>query len=283
MLGATMCWASAGALVRTQQLGDPWEITFWRSLFMAVFMLAVLRVQHGSAAWRRVRDIGRPGVVSGVLWATMFVCFIVALTRTTVANVLVLGSLSPFTAALFAWALLGERPPGRTWLAIVAACGGIAMMFVDAVGGGGASGNLIALGIPLCFGLNVVVLRRSGAAADMAPTLLLAGVFSCAMTLPFALPIEARGLDFANLIALGFVQLGLGCLLMILALRHLQAAEVGLLSVMEIVFGVLSTWLLVGEAPSALALAGGLVVVVALAVNAALGLLQRPAVPATVS
>jgi drug/metabolite transporter (DMT)-like permease len=281
MLGATLCWASAGVLVRTQRLADAWEITFWRSLFMAVFMFVFLRAQHGTAAWQRIRAMGRPGVVSGVLWATMFVCFIVALSRTTVANVLVLGSLSPFMAALFAWALLGERPPGRTWVAMSAACAGIVLMFVDAIGGGGTTGNLIALAIPVCFGLNVVVLRRSGAEVDMAPTLLVAAVFSCAMTLPFALPVEARGMDFVNLIALGFVQLGLGCLLMILALRHLRAAEVGLLSVMEIVFGVLSTWWLVGEAPSALALTGGLVVIVALAVNAAIGLLRRPAVPAT--
>lgn len=269
MLGATLCWATAGVLVRSQSVKNGWEVTFWRSLFMVLFMTVVLLLQYRAQMLRRILAVGLPGLISGALWSIMFVAFIVALSYTTVANTLVLCSISPFMSAIFGWLVLSERVPVRTWVAMAAAFGGMTLMFVDSVGGGGTTGNLIALAIPICFGLNVTMLRRMHADTDMVPTVLVAGLFSCVMTLPFALPFEARGADFPYFVTLGFVQLGLGCLLMVVAARHLKAAEVGLLAVLEIIFGVASTWLLVGEAPTRLALTGGGIVIAALALNEA--------------
>lgn len=275
MLGATVCWASAGVLVRTQRVTDPWEITFWRSLFMAVFVFGVLVAQYRGEVWRRIAATGVAGLVSAFLWSLMYVCFIVALSRTSVANTLVTCSISPFMAALFGRIFLGERVAARTWVAMAAAIGGIVMMFVESLGTGGADGTLIALAIPVAFGVNVVLNRRMHAEVDMVPTVFASGILSCLMVLPFALPVDARGADFANLVVLGVVQLGIGCLLMVRAARHLSAAEVGLLAELETVFGVLSTWALVGEVPSPMALIGGSVVIVALAANTLLGLWQQ--------
>lgn len=272
MLGATLCWSTAGVLMRTQSLTDGWEATFWRSLFMLAFMTVVLAVQYRGAMWRRVAGIGWPGVVSGVLWAVMFVAFITALARTAVANVLVLSSISPFLSALAGWALLGERVRLRTWFAMLAAFCGIAVMFAASFVQGGASGNLIALAIPVAFAANVTLLRRTHAKTDMMPTLIVAGIVSCVITLPLALPFDIAWGDVPNFVALGVVQLGLGCLLMIAAARHLAAAEVGLMAELETVFGVASAWLLVGEVPSTATLVGGSIVVLALAANEALGL-----------
>jgi drug/metabolite transporter (DMT)-like permease len=269
MLGATLCWATAGVLVRSQSVRDGWEVTFWRSFFMVLFMTGVLVVQYRADTLRRVRAIGLPGLVSGALWAIMFIAFILALSRTTVANTLVLCSISPFMSAVVGWLALSERVPPRTWIAMAAAFAGIALMFVDSLSAGGTAGNLIALAIPVCFGLNVTILRRMRADADMVPTVLVAGLLSCAMTLPFALPFEARASDFPSYVALGFVQLGLGCLLMVIAARHLKAAEVGLFAELEIIFGIVSTWLIVGEVPSRLAMIGGGIVLAALALNEA--------------
>lgn len=269
MLGATLCWATAGVLVRTLALHDAWEITFWRSFFMVVFLFGVLLAQYRGQVWHRIRAVGLPGLISGALLSVMFVCFIVALSRTTVANTLVLTSLSPFMSAIAGALLLGEQVPLRTWIAMCVAFGGIALMFADSLSAGGTSGNLIALAIPVAFALNVTILRKMRASADMVPTVLIAGVLSCAMSLPFALPFDIAPIDLPNLLALGVVQLGVGCLLMVLASRHLRAAEVGLFAELETIFGIASTWLVIGEVPGRLALIGGGTVIVALATNEA--------------
>jgi drug/metabolite transporter (DMT)-like permease len=229
--------------------------------------------------FQRVRAVGVPGIIVGAIWALMYVCFILALGYTSVANVLVLASISPFAAALLGGLFLRETVPGRTWAAMLAAAGGIVLMFIESINGGGLSGNLIALVIPLGFACNAVLLRSMHASVDMMPTLLLSGVFSMAVTLPPALPFEAAPLDFALLAIMGVVQLGLGCLLMLAAAPRLKAAELGLLAVAEIVFGTLSTWLVVGEEPGRLGLIGGLVVIAALAVNELMGLRGKPMSP----
>jgi len=275
MIGATLCWASAGMLVRNMDLRDSWEITFWRSMFMTLFILGVLAVQYRGEMFERLRAVGLPGVIAGALWALMYLCFILALGHTSVGNVLVLSSISPFTAALLGRAFLHERVPSRTWIAMLAAFAGIVAMFVESIGSGGLVGNLIALAIPFAFAVNVSILRKSHARVDMIPTLVLSGVFSMAIALPFALPLEPGAKDIGLLAIMGVVQLGLGVLLMILAAPHLKAAEIGLLAVLEIIFGTYSTWLVVGERPGTGALIGGAVVILALVINELFGLRER--------
>ncbi|MFL6581341.1 MAG: DMT family transporter [Burkholderiales bacterium] len=275
MVGATLCWATAGILVRTMDSTDGWKITFWRSLFMTAFMLAVLGFQHGARLPQRVRAMGWPGVLSGFLFAWMMICFILALSLTTVANTLVVGSISPFVAALCGYLFLGEKVAPRTWLAMLAALGGIVMMFADGLTSGGWAGNLIALCIPVGFGANVVLLRKHRASFDMIPAVLLAGIFSLLSALPFAWPLTVSVGDLVLISVMGVVQLGVGLLLMLAAVRYLASAEVGLLSILEIVFGTLSVWAVIGERPSHSALVGGSIVLAALVVNEIAGL--RPA------
>ena len=274
MVGATLCWATAGILVRNMEVTDGWKITFWRSFFMTGFLLVVLSFQHGWRLPQRVRAMGWPGVMSGLLFAWMMISFILALSLTTVANTLVVGSISPFVAALCGRLFLGEKVAPRTWFAMIAAIGGIVMMFFDALSGGGWAGNLIALCIPIGFGVNVVILRKHRAAVDMMPSVLLAGIFSMLIALPFALPLSVSTGDLALLSIMGVVQLGAGLLLMMVAVRYLASAEIGLLSILEIVFGTLSVWVLIGERPSQAALIGGGMVVAALVVNQIAGLRQ---------
>jgi len=275
MIGATLCWATAGVLVRNLDIKDGWEITFWRSLFMTLFVMGVLLARYGTATVDRIRAVGKSGTAVSALWALMYVCFILALGRTTVANVLVLSSISPFAAALLGGLVLHERVPGRIWLAMTAALGGIVLMFVESINTGGLAGNLIALAIPLAFACNVVLLRRTHAHVDMIPTLLISGLLSMAVMLPLALPLQASARDLLLLAIMGVLQLAIGCLLFLAAAPRLAAAEIGLLAVLEIVFGTLSTWLAVGEHPGRLALSGGLVVIAALVINELVALRSR--------
>jgi drug/metabolite transporter (DMT)-like permease len=239
---------------------------------MSLFLLGVISFQHGKRLPERMRATGWPGVVTGLLFALMFVCFILAVSSTTVANTLVLGSVSPFVAALFGRLFLKEAVLPRTWLAMVAALGGIVVMFYDSITGGGWTGNLIALCIPVAFAISVVILRKSRTEVDMIPSIFLAGVFSVIMTLPFALPLSVSTGDLVLLATMGVIQLGLGLMLFMLAVPYLSSAEITLLSILEIIFGVGSTWLLIGERPADAALVGGAIVIGALVVNQIAGL-----------
>jgi drug/metabolite transporter (DMT)-like permease len=272
MVGATLCWSSAGVLVRSMQFVDGWEVTFWRSIFMSLFLGGWLIQQHGRKAWSKIRAVGIPGLVSGVLLTVMFISFIVALSTTTVANTLIIAASAPFLAALFGRLFLGEPVAHGTWLAMLAAFAGIVVMFFGAVSVQRWGGSLVAAIVPVVYGLNIVVLRKMHATVDMIPAILIAGIITMFVTAPFAQPFDAAGRDFLLLALMGTVQLGLGCILMTIASRQLAAAEIGLVSILETVFGTLAVWVIAGEHPGAAALAGGAMVIGALAVNQILAL-----------
>lgn len=275
MIGAGLAWSTGGLFVRSVSVTDGWEIVFWRSLFMVPCLALALAAFNRGRVIGPVRGVGGAGWLAGALLAVQFFSFLLAVTRTTVAETLVIMSMSPFVAALFGWALLREPVRRRTWIAMAVGVSGIVIMFAGSLGTGAAVGNLIALGVPLAFSAQVVVLRRYGAEIDMLPTVMIAGLISIVVALPLAWPLEASGRDIAVLALMGAFQLALGCALMTIAVRHLAAAEIGLFALLETILGPIWVWIGVGERPAELALVGAAVVVGALAVNAALGARDR--------
>ena len=264
-------------MVRNVIHTDPWGIVFWRSVFMIIFMLGVLFFWHRSKTFERIAGVGIQGALSGALLASTFFFFILSITRNTAANTFVLMSVGPFFVAFFGWIFLGELVPLRTWSAITVALMGIVLMFSDGLDAGRTIGNLLALGMPIAFALNVVILRRARASVSMVPAVMLAGFFSILVSLPFAWPLTPNLHDLTVLWVMGWVQLGTGCVLMTIATRYLSAGEVGLFALLETTLGPIWVWLGIGERPTDLALMGGLVVIGALLVNGVLGMRDRSA------
>jgi drug/metabolite transporter (DMT)-like permease len=206
----------------------------------------------------------------------------VALTLTSVANVLVTMALGPLFTALLSRAALGHRLEPRTWVAIALAGAGIAWMHGSGVQGGDAKqwlGTLVALAVPIAGAINWTLLQHlktraaSGAeAGDMLPAVLLGALISAAVMLPLAWPLQATPHDVGWLALLGVVQLAIPCLLAVAAARVLSGPEISLLALLEVVFGVAWAWLGAGETPSVAVLGGGALVLLALAGNELLAL-----------
>ncbi|MBK5105608.1 MAG: DMT family transporter [Burkholderiales bacterium] len=280
MIVAATLWSIAGVVSRHLESTGRWEVTFWRSLFAAVFVLASLLYTRGRGAWAAVRATGGYGILSGAMWSIMFVAFMLALMTTTTANTLIVNSIAPLLTALLARAVLREPIAPRTWAAIALAIAGMLWMFGSGFAAGESrhvAGMLIALAVPMAAAVNLVTLKHAGRAVDLVPAVLLGAVFSAALTLPYALPFKANAHDLALLAVLGCLQLGLPCMLMVRASPHLSAPEIALLALLEVVLGPLWAWLGAGEAPALATLAGGALVISALLLNelAALGVRAR--------
>lgn len=283
MVVAAICWSMGGLLVRTLSITNPWEIVFWRSLFMALFVAGVLTVMHRRGVASAVRGVGRPGLLAGLFLAGTFFFFIGSLTHTTVANTFVLMSVSPFLAALAARAFLGEPVRAPTWIAMAIAFAGIVVMVGGAVDGGQFAGNLMALGVSVCFAAQLTILRKFHATVDMLPMVMIAGLIALAPAFLLAGPFAASPRDLLLLAFMGCVQLGAGCLLATAAARTLSATELGLLALLEPILGPIWVWVLLGEHPGAHALMGGMLVLAAVIANqlfVAWRGRERPHVPA---
>ncbi|WP_457326210.1 DMT family transporter [Roseateles sp. P5_E11] len=268
MLLVTLMWSSAGVVTRHLDAARGFEITFWRSAFNALALVAILGMMRGKALWSAMR--GGAVWASGLCWAVMFTAFMVALSLTTVANVLVTMSLSPLFTAIFARFFLHQPIPARTWWAIAVAGAGIAWMFGGQLGGP-LLGVIVALGVPLAAASNWCLLQKVGQGdTDMLPAVLIGAVISMVFTLPLAWPLQASAHDLSLLGFLGVFQLAVPCLLAVRLARELPGHELALLGQAETLLGVLWAWAFAGEHPGSAALIGGSLVLAALIANEAL-------------
>lgn len=279
LVACALMWSTAGVVSRHFEAARGFETTFWRSGFNALALVVLLSMLRGPAAlWHDLRGGGRALWLSGLCWATMYTAFMMALSFTTVANVLVTMSIGPLLTALLSRVVLGHRLAARTWGAIALAGGGIAWMYGHDVSGGDPRhllGTAVALAVPVAAAVNWVLLQHLKGRKDppdMLAAVLLGAVLSALITLPLALPFAATPRDLSLLALLGVVQLAIPCLLSVFVARVLSAPEISLLGLLEVVFGVAWAWLGAGESPSVAVLGGGLLVLGALVVNELLGL-----------
>ena len=279
MVVITLMWSIAGVVTRHLEAARSFEVTFWRSFFTAVSLLVILPFFQGRALFSTIRAGGTPLWVSGICWSVMFTAFMVALTLTRVANVLVTLALGPFMTALVARVFIGNRIALRTWLAIAAAGAGIAWMYGGQVDfRSQLDGTLVALLVPIAAAINWTVVQHSrshGKRIDLVPAVLVGAVISALLTLPLSFPMLATPRDIGLLAILGVFQLAIPCVLSVLCAGILKAPEISLLGLLEVIFGILLAWVGAGEVPGPSVLTGGALVVGALVVNELIGWRQR--------
>jgi drug/metabolite transporter (DMT)-like permease len=282
MVAVTLMWSIAGVVSRQLEAARSFEVTFWRSSFNALGLLVLLAWLRGPAPlMRSLREGGRTLWLSGLCWCVMFTAFMVAITLTTVANVLVTMASAPLLTALISRLVLQHRLPARTWGAIVVAGAGIAWMYAGEVRGADGQqllGTLVAAAVPLASATNWAMIQANrNAKGDLLPAVLIGAVLSALITWPLSLPFAASAHDLGLLALLGVVQLAIPCLLAVACARVLSAPEVALLALLEVIFGVAWAWLGAGESPSSSVLVGGALVLGALAANEAVALRRAPA------
>jgi drug/metabolite transporter (DMT)-like permease len=286
MVVVTLLWSIAGVVTRHLDAARSFEVTFWRSFFTVPALLIILPVLRGRDVFRRMRGGGLALWTSGLCWCGMFTFFMVAITLTSVANVLVTMSIGPLLTALAARLFIGHRINARTWTAIVVAGCGIGYMYGSQITQGvSLVGTLVALCVPISGAANWTVTQHAhaqGRNVDLMPAVLIGAVLSSLLTLPLAYPFQASSHDLVLLAGLGVVQLAIPSALVVLCARVLKAPEVSLLGLLEVIFGILLAWVGANEVPQPNVLAGGALVIGALAVNELLGWRSRGAVSKTV-
>jgi drug/metabolite transporter (DMT)-like permease len=261
---AAVAWSTAGVLQRQLTL-DPSTQVFGRAVFAGAALLVYVAVVERGRVLEAFRSVGLAGVAVAVCVATASGSFIAALNHTSVARVLFILAVSPMLAALLARVALGEPITRRTVFAMGLALGGVALM-LGSPGEASLAGDGLAFLAALSFAVMVVITRWRHD-VSMAPATCLSQVILVVAFVPFASPGEIGGNDVFWLAALGIGQIGLGIALLTVGARLIPAAQVGLITLLEVVLGPLWVWLALDERPSTLTLAGGAIVIGAIAIQ----------------
>jgi drug/metabolite transporter, DME family len=277
VMAAGALWSLAGLLVRSMEAASAWQILFVRSSAVVVSVLAVLLWRYRGDVFGKIRDAGGLAVLAGALLGAGFCGFIFSLMHTTVANAVLMLSVSPLLTAVLGWLLLGERVRRATWLAMAVALVGVAVMVGGGIAAGAWFGNLMALVAVASFSGFAVALRR-GRGGDMLPAVLWAGLLSAPVAALMAPDLSMTLRDVTLSAIMGGALITGGMMLFTAGSRTVPGAELALLALTEVVLGPLWVWLAYAEVPPALTLLGGALVLAAI-VGRALSGLRRTTPP----
>jgi drug/metabolite transporter (DMT)-like permease len=245
---------------------DHWTVLFWRGFLMSIGLTIIVSITHSNLGLGAFLSIGRGGLLVASLSGGANVCFVLAVTHSDVASVLVILSTGPVIAALLSKFIVKEPMSRHTWAAGVVVMGALALIFYGSLGRGRPLGVFLALA-SVCLLSASLTVTRVHRAVDMTPALALSGLIAAGVAAGFALPLAVRAADVVILLVAGLFLVPVAVALLIQGPRLLPAPEVSLVLLLEMVLGTLWVWLFLREAPSREALLSGTVIVATVAIH----------------
>jgi drug/metabolite transporter (DMT)-like permease len=262
---STVAFSSAGFFTRLIHL-DVWTMLFWRGWFAGLMIFCVVLMQERRNTWRAIAAIGGPGLVAAACSTAATILYINAFRRTSVADVAVIFAAAPFVTAGLGWLCLGLREAWSTLAASFVALLGVGIMVGGAISDGHLLGDVLAFGMTVCMAIMMLIIREQHA-TPMLPAACLSALLCPLLVWPLAAPLDVTAADMANLFLFGTTQFGLGLVLLTVGGQMVAATENALINTLEAPLAIGWVWVTFGETPSVTSLAGGIVVMAAVAAH----------------
>ena len=264
LLFGGFCLSWGGFIIRSFEEASIWQILFLRSFFFFLLaLIAFLFVTYKKNTFNIIKESGLPGLLGGFVLSFSFVAFVVAMSNTTVANVVFIISTQTMFLAIFGYFYLKEKVSLIGLISILLAMSGIIIMVGDSISGGSLFGNIVALAIPINFAILVMIIRKN-TKVDMVPAIFYSGIFSLIYGFFLAESFEFTKHDLWMGFLLGVPQLAVSFICITIGSRTVESATVGLLMLMETLCAPLWVWLFLNEIPPISVFIGGAVIISAI-------------------
>ena len=241
---------------------NSWTVLFWRGLFFAAGIVVILLLTYRSKAVNELINIGKGGMLIGLLTALGGTSFILAIHYTSIAKALVIISISPIVVAIVSLIMLKEKPALYTWLSMILVFIGIYIVMSGDTSGVNLLGNLFALISVIVGGFSFTLLRKYKN-VNMVPAMAVNGIVIALVGFLFADSLVLSSQSMLYILASGVV-LAVSFSLITIAPQYIPAPEVAMFFPLGTVLGTLMAWIVVKEQPSGNALIGGSIVIITL-------------------
>ena len=257
------CLSWGGFIIRSFEQASVWQILFLRSFFFLLGLIVFLLIVYKKNTLTKIKTSGLPALLGGFVLSFSFIAFVVAMSNTTVANVVFIISTQTMFLALFGFFYLKEKVSLIGSLSIFLAMSGIFIMVGDSVSSGSLFGNLVAMAIPINFAILVMIIRKYKN-LDMVPAVFYSGIFSCLYGLILSNSFSFTFHDIFMGFLLGVPQLALGFICITIGSRTTPSATIGLLMLSETLFAPIWVWIFLNEVPPMSVFFGGLIIILAI-------------------
>ncbi len=263
LLFGGFCLSWGGFIIRLFEEASVWQILLLRSLFFMVALLIFLILTYKKNTLNIIKDAGYPAVLGGLVMSLSFIAFVVAMSSTSVANVVFIISTQTMFLAVFGYFYLKEKISLISFFSILLAMSGIVIMVGDSLLTGSFFGNMVALAIPINFSILVMIIRKNQS-LDMVPAIFYSGIFSIVYGLVLSDSFSFTGNDILMGFFLGVPQLAFGFICITIGSRTTRSTTIGLLMLTETLFAPIWVWLFLNEIPPFGVLIGGIIIIFAI-------------------
>ena len=266
LLFGGFCLSWGGFIIRSFEEASGWQILLLRSFFIIIALIGFLVITYKKKTFKVFKDAGYPAVLGGLVMSLSFIAFVVAMTNTTVANVVFIISTQTMFLAIFGYFYLKEKVSLISFISILLAMSGITVMVGDSLSSGSFYGNLVALAIPINFSILVMIIRKNKN-LDMVPAIFYSGIFSVIYGLILSDTFVFTSHDVLMGFFLGVPQLAFGFICITIGSRSTPSTTIGLLMLSETLCAPIWVWLFLNEIPPLSVFVGGAVIVLAIIVK----------------
>jgi len=258
--GFFLSWG--GLIIRSFETNDIWQILLIRSFFFMIALIIFLVLTYKKDTIVVIKKSGLPAVVAGLFLSLSFVAYIIAMSKTSVANVVFIISTQTIFLAIFGYLFLREKINFKGFVAITLALVGIVVMIGDSINQGTLFGNIVAFAIPINFTILVMIIRKFPK-LDMVPAIFYSGIFSGLYGLFLSNNMYFSANDLLMGFLLGVPQLAFGFICVTIGTKTTPAVTVGLLMLLETIFAPIWVWIFLNETPPLSVFTGGAIIIFA--------------------
>ena len=258
--GFFLSWG--GLIIRSFETEDIWQILLIRSFFFIIALIIFLILTYKKNTFQIIKKSGFPALFAGLFLSLSFVAYIVAMSKTTVANVVFIISTQTIFLAIFGLLFLREKISLKGFFAIILALIGMTVMIGDSINQGTLFGNIVAFAIPINFTILVMIIRKFPD-LDMIPAIFFSGILSGLYGLFLANDFIFSANDILMGFFLGVPQLAFGFICVTIGTKTTKAVTVGLLMLLETIFAPIWVWLFLNEVPPISVFTGGAIIIFA--------------------
>ena len=263
LLFGGFCLSWGGLIVRSFETSNAWDILLLRSFFFFLGISSFLLLTYKKKTINIIKSSGLPALLGGFVMSFSFIAFVFAMMNTSVANVVFIISTQTMFLATLGFFYLKEKVSMTGLFSILLAMTGITVMIGDSITSGTLFGNLIALTIPICFSILIMIVRKNSN-LDLVPAIWYASIFSFTYAFIMVENFSFSNNDILMGFLLGVPQLSFGFISITIGSRTTRSVSVGLLMLTETIFAPIWVWLVINEIPPLSVFIGGSIIILAL-------------------
>ena len=259
LLAAGFFLSFGGLLIKLVDEASTMQITSYRSITFSLVALTYILIKFKKQTPQAFIQIGSSGLLLVLILTLSNIFFVFGMSNTSVANAVFIMSTGPLWAAVASYFYLKKIIGTKTIIAILGSMIGIMIMFSQGLDSSRGLGNIIILGVPICFAAQLTIINKKSN-IDFMPSTFLAGILIIVIGLFFIEEHTISSRDLFIVLFMGAFQVGLGFLLITVGSRYIPPHRAALYVLLEPILAPIWAWIGIGEKPPIIELVGGLIV-----------------------